>query len=362
MRVLILTGRFNMGHSSAAQSLRQELRLSYPDASVEVEDFLSYAIPGMDHAVYKTFQLLVTHAGGLYNAYYRLTEKGTGDQLPVHAWPFLRAMEELLRQRRPDAVIATHPLCAQLVGRCKKRGSYAGMLLTCVTDVTGHGEWLCRECDGYLVAAEGVRDAFVERGVEPERIAVTGIPVRREFKEPHDRTETGERRLLIMGGGLGLVPKDDEFYRAVNDLPGVKTTLITGKNRKLFERLVGRYPNITVLGYTTEVYAHMGRSDLVLSKPGGVTTFEAIFSCTPMLAWEPFWEQEQRNAAFLEREGMGRVAGKKTDQCLAALRSLLDDPNQLAAMSQRMRAMRSRLADRGLEELMTKLAGECIRA
>lgn len=362
MRVLILTGRFNNGHCSAAQSLRQELTAAYPDAAVEVVDFLTYAIPGMDNAVYKLFQILVTHAAGLYNAFYKLTEKATGDLLPVHALPFVRAMESLLEERRPDAVIATHPLCAQLVGRCKKKGSYEGAFLTCVTDVTDHGEWLCRECDGYLVGAESVRDAFVKRGVEKDRIAVTGIPVRREFKEFCDRARDGERRLLIMGGGLGLLPKDDDFYQAVNDLPGVKTTLITGHNQKLYEQLVGKYPNIQVLGYTQDVYAYMGHSDLVLSKPGGVTTFEAIFSATPMLAWEPFWEQERRNADFLVREGMGRVAGKKSEQCLAALRELLADPATLREMSGKMRALQDRLADKGLEELMTKLAGECVRA
>lgn len=362
MRILILTGKFNMGHNSAAWSLRQELILSYPDAIIEVEDFLSYAIPGMDQAVYKLFGMFVTHAHGLYNAFYKLTERATGDLLPAYARPFLRAMEELLAWRRPDVVIATHPLCAQLVARCKRRESYQGLLLTCVTDVTAHGEWLTRECDGYLVGAQAVRDGFVRRGVEPSRIAVTGIPVRREFKEPGSRAGDGQRRLLIMGGGLGLLPKDDTFYQKVNDLPGVQTTIITGNNRKLFDQLAGRYPNIRVLGYTPEVYAYMGESDLVLSKPGGVTTFEAIFSATPMLAWEPFWEQERRNAAFLAREGMGRIAGKKSEQCLAALQELLADPAALAAMSGRMKAFRGRLAERGLEELMTRLTGESVRA
>ena len=355
MKILVLTGKFNMGHNAAAQSLKQELILSYPDAIVEVEDFLSNAIPGMEQAVYKLFQLFVTHAAGLYNAFYRLTERGTGDTLPVYARPLLRAMEELLREREPEVVIATHPLCAQLVGRCKRRRRFSGVLLTCVTDVTGHGEWLCRECDGYLVGDKAVKDAFVKRGVDPQRIAVTGIPVRREFKEAAGPHPAGEKCLLIMGGGLGLLPKDDEFYRAVNALPGVKTTLITGGNRKLFDRLAGKYPNIQVLGYTPEVYAYMGRSDLVLSKPGGATTFEAIFSATPMLAWEPIWEQERRNADFLLREGIGRVAGRDKEACLRALEELLGDPTALAEMSRRMKTLRGKLAERGLEELMNQL-------
>ena len=358
MKILILTGKFNMGHWSVAQSLKQELLLSGHDDIVEVEDVVTYAVPGMDRAVYKLFQVFVTCTPGLYNVFYRLTEKGTGDLLPVHARPFLQGTEELLAERRPDVVIATHPLCAQLVARCKKRGSYGGVLLTCVTDITGHGEWLCKECDGYLVGAEAVRDAFVARGVDPSHIAVTGIPVRREFKEPAPCAAGGETRLLIMGGGQGLLPRDDDFYAALNALPNVKTTLITGGNRRLFERLAGKYPNIRVLGYTPEVYAYMRRSDLVLSKPGGATTFEAIFSATPMLAWEPFWEQERRNAAFLVREGMGRVAGKEKEECLAALKDLLTDPAALSGMRERMKALRARLDDRGLEELMGQLTEE----
>lgn len=358
MKILILTGKFNMGHWSVAQSLKQELLLSGHDDIVEVEDVVSYAVPGMDRAVYKLFQAFVTWTPRLYNLVYRLTERGTGDLLPVHAIPFLQGTQELLDERRPDVVISTHPLCTQLAGRCKKRGSYGGTLLTCVTDVTGHGEWLCKECDGYLVGAEAVRDAFIKRGVDPRRIAVTGIPVRREFKETAVRAGGGEKHLLIMGGGQGLLPKDDDFYVALNALPHVKTTLITGGNRRLFDRLVGKYPNIRVLGYTPEVYEYMRCSDLVLSKPGGATTFEAIFSATPMLAWEPFWEQERRNAEFLVREGMGRVAGKEKEQCLAALEELLTDPVALGEMRRRMKVLRAQLDDRGLEELMDQLTEE----
>ena len=94
-----------------------------------------------------------------------------------------------------------------------------------------------------------------------------------------------------MGGGLGLLPRKDSFYEALDALPGVRTTLITGGNQKLYDRLHGRYGHIEVLGFTDKVYEYMARADLLLSKPGGITLFETITSELPILAWEPFLQQ-----------------------------------------------------------------------
>ena len=133
------------------------------------------------------------------------------------------------------------------------------------------------------------------------------------------RRSGGRRRLLVMGGGLGLMPRKDSFYEALNALPNTDTTIITGRNQKLYDRLAGKYPHIEVVGFTDRVYEYMAQADLVLTKPGGITLFESIFSELPMLAWEPFLEQEKLNARFLVKRGLGRVAAKEPEECLAAI-------------------------------------------
>ena len=159
-----------------------------------------------------------------------------------------------------------------------------------------------------------------------------------------------------MGGGLGLLPKKDRFYEELNALPGVRTTIITGGNQKLYDRLHGRYEHIEVVGFTDRVYDYMARADLMLSKPGGITLFETIFSELPILAWEPFLQQERENARFLTRHQIGRIAPKEPEACLEAIARLLADDAALERMGRNMRRLKGQLEVQSLERLMAALA------
>ena len=318
MNILILTGKFGMGHWSASQSLRQQLLRAFPGAEVEVLDFVAEAMPNASEAMYKCFNLLVTRGSGLFNLYYKLTQDLPADARPLFETLFLDKLEELVAARRPDAVIATHPLCARMVSRWKGETGSALPLIICVT----------------------------------------GIPVRCEFKRPVRRRPGRERNLLIMGGGLGLLPKRDSFYEALDALPGVHTTIITGNNRKLYDRLAGKYAHIEALGFTDRVYDYMARADLVLTKPGGITLFETIFSELPILAWEPFLEQEKNNARFLVKRGLGRVAAKEPEECLSAIRALIYDDETLEWMAGNMRAMKGQLEEESLNRMLAGLEAE----
>ena len=161
-----------------------------------------------------------------------------------------------------------------------------------------------------------------------------------------------------LGGGLGLLPKRDSFYEALDALPGVHTTIITGNNRKLYDRLAGKYAHIEVLGFTDRVYDYMARADLVLTKPGGITLFETIFSELPILAWEPFLEQEKNNARFLVKRGLGRVAAKEPEECLSAIRALIYDDETLEWMAGNMRAMKGQLEEESLNRMLAGLEAE----
>lgn len=357
MKVLILTGKFGMGHWSASLALQEQLRTAFPAAAIDVEDFFAYAMPGASETVYKAFSLLVTYGGGLYNTVYRHTADAPADRVPVYALPLSDKLAELMRQRRPDAVIATHPVCAQLVSRFKEKTGSAVPLVTCVTDLTAHSEWLSNQCGCYLVGSPQVRQELMDKGVEGGRILVTGIPVRSAFGREGNPEHARERRLLIMGGGLGLLPRKDSFYQALNDLQGVQTTLITGHNQKLYDRLAGRWPHIHVVGFTDQVHVYMARSDLMLSKPGGITLFEAISAQLPMLAWEPFLQQERLNARFLVQEGMGRIAKKEPEACLQAIRDLIEDEAALRQMAQQMSRVKRQLESGGAYRAVSALMG-----
>ena len=358
MKILILTGKFGMGHYSASLSLRQQLLRAFPQAEVDVEDLVAYAMPNVSKTVYQCFNLLVTRGSGLFNMDYKLTENAHMEFRPAFEPVFLDALEELLTQRRPDAVVATHPMCAQLVSRYKKENGSTLPLVTCVTDLSSHSEWITSGTDCYLVGSNEIGERLGAKVVERSIICVTGIPVRSEFKRPVQRRAGRERHLLIMGGGLGLLPRRDKFYEQLNALPGVKTTLITGNNRKLYERLAGKYQNIEVLGYTDRVYDYMARADLALTKPGGITLFETIFSELPILAWEPFLQQEKNNARFLVKRGLGRVAAKEPEACLAAIRALIYDDEALESMARNMRDMKGQLEEQSLGHILSALAAQ----
>lgn len=345
MNILILTGKFGMGHWSAAQSLRQQLLSSRSGASVEVVDFPAYALPNLSGVIYKCFNLMVTHGRHVFNLYYRATGKGRQDVRPALEGIFLRHLTGLICEKRPDVVIATHPLCAQLVSRLKEKAGDESLLelplITCVTDVSSHPEWINRNTDCYLVPNGEIRNSLAEKGVDPDLVCVTGIPVREEFRHLSRCNAGGGREVLIMGGGLGLLPKDTAFYEALSRIPHTHITVITGRNRRLYERLYGRWDNIQVEGYISRVWDYMARADLIISKPGGITLFEAIFAGVPILAWPPALENEHNNARWMAEKGIGWIA--ETENCADQIRELLLDHRRLSDAALAMEYLRRRM-------------------
>ena len=330
MKILILTGKFGNGHWSAAQALREQLSADGHDA--QVVDLFGYAQPRLAPTMYWWFNVLVTCGGVFYNIYRDLTRNDSGDS---RGDVLMDGLEQLLDEYRPDVVISTHPVCSAAMAQYKEAEASAIPLVTCVTDVTCHSEWIHPETDCYMVAEESVRQGLADKGVDPDIVVASGIPVSGRF-QPVRRDRSRRRELLIMGGGLGLMPRRDSFYQALNDLPDVHTTILTGRNEKLYQRLNGKYENIEAVPFTDRVDQYMSRAHLMLSKPGGITCFEAIAARLPILAWQPFLKQEQENAGFLVRRGMARIAAKEEHACLAAIRETIYDDALLDGMERAM--------------------------
>ena len=136
MNVLILTGRFGMGHLFAAQALQEQLQQDGHQA--DIVDLFEYALPDAAPAMYRAFNLLVTFGGAFYNLYHVITANNSGGN---RGNKLLKGLNSLLDEHRPDVVVSTHPVCSAAVSRYKEEALSDLPLVTCVTDVTDHSEW-----------------------------------------------------------------------------------------------------------------------------------------------------------------------------------------------------------------------------
>ena len=350
MNVLILTGRFGMGHVAAAEAVQQEIVRRAPSARVDVVDIVEACRPELSGLVYGFFDFTVHYCSGVYNLLNRLAGRCGGAPLERQ---MRSRMERLLDEPRPDLVVSALPLSSQYVAAYKRASGDPIPLYTYITDIYAHNEWLAPETDCYFVGDESTRRQLLAEGVPGRRIVVSGIPVRQGFYARSTRPD-GPRELLVMGGGLGLLPHAEELFSALAGDPSVHVTVLTGHNQSLAAKLRRHWPELEVVGYTDRVADYMARADLLLTKAGGSTTFEAIHAGVPLCLLRPFLMQEEDNAAYAERHGFGRVLRTKGRE-VEDLLDLLHDGEALADMRQRMAVALRTLDD---ETVLDRYQGE----
>lgn len=354
MNILILTGKFGMGHASTARALEQRIAKELPQARVTVADIMEETVGRASASVvYHIFETVVRHGGTIYNKIYRSCNRESNMPIPARQ-RFIRAIGRLVARTEPQVVISTLPLCTRLAAEYKERGHGRYTMVSCITDISCHSEWIAPGVDLYCVASAHTKAALVRAGVDQNRILITGVPVRPAFRVP-GAGERQAKRVLVMGGGLGLMPEDPEFYLRLAAIPGVRVTAITGGNQDLYEKLRGLAPIIEVLPFVQNVDEYMRRSDVMISKPGGITLFEAVASDLPLLAFHPALEQEKLNAAFLKEHHIGTVLPESPEPMLWVIEDLLLSPTALAEMRRNMAALRRTMR---LDALLDRLDGQ----
>lgn len=299
-----------MGHYAAAEAIMQQIKSDDIPADVEIVDWFEYISPRQADRLYRFYILIANKGGSLYNRRYVFLENRKTDRKPELSHYFMPHFIKFLEKKKPDLIISTLPFCSQLTSLYTDIYGNEIPLISCVTDISGHSEWINKNTGLYLVGSNSVKERFIQKGVNPEKIIVTGIPVRKEFKNlPEIKTDHRDNKinLLLMGGGLGLLPEDMQFYQMLAGLPQVNITIITGKNLRLYQELYGKYRSFTVKGYVNNVYDYMRQADAIISKPGGITVFESIYSGLPILALKPYLQQEINNAKFIKEMQLGSI-------------------------------------------------------
>lgn len=258
---------------------------------------------------------------------------------------------ELFERWCPHIVVSVHPLTQHFFARLLKELGLADKvpLVTVVTDPC-YGFWRGWACDDvrlYLVASEEARQQLIDYGVKPERIKVSGMPVHPKFEMPDERAAQAARHALgldptkftvfVNAGWVGGGNIPDIFRELVRGDLNVQAIFLAGNNKELqaeAETIAARanFP-VKVIGYSEHVEQLMQAANVMISKLGGLTTFEALACRVPIIAdatTTPM-PQEAGAATMLAKRGAG-VLLKRANDIVPAVRRMVEDARYYAAM------------------------------
>lgn len=350
-KVLILSASAGAGHLRAGQAIERAFLETGAARSVRHLDTLEYTNPLFRRLYSKAYIETVNRMPELLGLLYDWHDKpGQVDHIQLafdklNTQPFARMMEE----QQPDVTICTHFLPAEIITWLNERGRLATRVMTVVTDFDIHSQWICHGTSHYFVAIDETRAHLEALGIPPERLSVTGIPIDPAFSRPRDRDAMRAKHglaregpvLLISAGGFG-VGKIDALMNSLLKLRRPAQVVVScGRNEERkaeLEALARDRPldsqvKIHVIGYTTEMDEFMAAADLIVGKPGGLTTSEALASGLVFVVVNPIPGQEERNSDHLLEEGTA-LRCNNLPALAYKIDRLLDDPARLATMRQ----------------------------
>lgn len=339
--ILIASASAGTGHVRAAESLRSALMARDPELHVEHVDVLECAPSWLRSAYRDGFEMLASHAPGVWREIYHLTD-GSGADVPrwgplAHRVLF-RELDRVLRSRRWDACIATHFLPAQLMTRKRDAPPFAMV----ITDFGLHRYWAQPGVGRYYVATDELADEVRGR-VRGTRVDATGIPLRTDLLDGPTRAEAvaaleldpGRPVVVAMGGGLGI----GVTGLALGAVAGGAEQVIAlcGRSDGARAALSGM-PGVRALGYVADVRPYLAAADLLVTKPGGVTTSEALALGRPLVLATPIPGHEEENRRVVVRAGAALPADTP-EQVAAAVGRLLRVPDLRAGMARSARRL-----------------------
>ena len=340
-RVLFLSANVGVGHTAAAAAVARALNARDPAGESRTVDSYKYAASLFSKVVADGYIGMVKTVPQVYRIIYERAERAT-QAGAFRNWvsQFTASnLRPLIEELKPDVVACTHAFPCGVMAAYKRQYDANLPVVGIVTDFVVHPFWIYRNIDAYAVASPEMRQVLVSRGVPADRIDVCGIPVDARFGRP--RTEqtalrreldlpTDRKLVLMMAGGLGIGPLDMMMHALGSvDVP-LAGAIIVGRNARLERRVRAaaehtEYP-LRVFGFVDNVYDYMHASDVLLSKPGGLTSSEALAANLPMILVSPLPGQEERNTRYLvARRGAIRVKGER--QLTAAVQDLLQGEN-----------------------------------
>ena len=348
-RILVLSASVGAGHMRAAQAVELALHELAPDADVRNVDVLTLTNAAFRRVYGSAYLDLVNKAPHVLGYFYDMLDRprrpgSRRDRLRLAVEKLnLAKLKALLIDEPWDVIVNTHFLPAEIIADLRRDKKLATKQITVTTDFETHRLWVNQPCDLYTTATDEGKAYLVHWGVPAEHVVVTGIPIHPVFAAPKPREEclrkqglVGDRPVVLqLAGGFGVGPVESLLGCMLTLEQPLEVAVVCGNNEKLRQKLsktkVPPRHRVKVIGFTTEIDELMGAADLVISKPGGLTTSEILARGAAFAVVNPIPGQESRNSDYLLENGAAIKINNVPTMC-HKIGPLLADSRRLAQL------------------------------
>lgn len=348
MRALILSVSAGGGHKHAALALKDYILKFEPVSEVKILDTIKYINPILNKVLIGGYLNTLKITPSLFGKIYRFTENtGKDDSISsfknklteIMAHKILPAIEKF----KPDIIICTHWYPVEMVSILKKKNKLNIPIVCIITDYAPHSFWIYPQVDSYIVSNKDMIEEMVHRGINRNSIFDSGIPVGSDFFDIYNRNDTlkelkldpNKQVILIMGGSLGMGRISGIYSQIANSTKDIQVIVVAGNNKKLYTKLMSikKTSNVDtrILGFTKDVNKYMQCSDILITKPGGLTISEALICQIPIVLFSPIPGQEEKNEEFLLKHNLAISIGDGTN-CREKIEQLLSSSETLKIM------------------------------
>ena len=359
-KVLIMSASTGGGHNRAAKAMKEEIEkrcINGEYITCEIVDSLKLINTTMDKIISSGYEKSAKYTPKAWGGVYKISDANIMSKHEFKGNLFnsllSSRLKKLLKESKPDLIIGTHPFPMIALSTLKKKYPYRNAfnsffvppLISVLTDYTAHSAYIQDEIDYYIAGDEYVREVLISEGIEDDKIKPYGIPVEKSFLEHRDKNivleelglESDKFTVLLMGGSFGAGNIKDTLKELLLIDRDFQILVITGRNESLKERLEKSLEkssfdkNISVLGFTKDMNDILSAVDIIVSKPGGLTTTECLLKELPMIIPYYIPGQEEENAEFLEEKGIA-VWIRKKDDSSKIINYLLSNQEELENM------------------------------
>ena len=348
-KVLILSASAGAGHMRAADAVERAFKLTNAASEVKHIDTLQYTNKLFRHLYSRAYIDLVNKSPELLGWFYDHLDKPWKNERRRLALDKLntRPFVKMLQEYQPDITVCTHFLPAEIISWLKAKQRVRFRQAIVVTDFDVHAMWLCHHYEQYFVALDETREHLLQLGIPAAKVTTSGIPIDPVFAETKDKAEMRAKHglkpdvttILVSAGGFGVGPIEHMLESLAGMKHPAQIVALCGRNSELKSKLesaskrLPRSHHVTInpIGFTTEMDEYMSAADILLGKPGGLTTSEALAKGLVFVIVNPIPGQEERNSDHLLENGVA-IRCNNLPVLAYKLDRLLEDPARFASM------------------------------